>query len=148
MPSADRARRTIWLQDVPRRMRAVLGFSTALGARFSRARLERAFRGFLCRARVRFLNLSIPDPGKNGLHLAQHFVLCWWNDERELAIGGFPVASCDTLAIARRRSRKSRQGLIDKKSRCGVFRGPVHQPHLKTTPQLGLDEHTPATHWL
>ncbi len=40
--------RTIWLHEVPRRKRAVLGFSTALGARFSRARLERAFRGFLC----------------------------------------------------------------------------------------------------
>ena len=55
-------------------MRAVLGFSTALGARFSRARLERAFRGFLCKSRVRFLNLSIPNPGGHGLHLAQHFV--------------------------------------------------------------------------
>lgn len=32
---------------VPRRKRAVLGFSTSLGSRFSSARLERAFRGFL-----------------------------------------------------------------------------------------------------
>jgi len=33
--------------DVPRRKRHVLGFSMALGSRFSSARLERALRGFL-----------------------------------------------------------------------------------------------------
>lgn len=32
---------------VPRRKRTVLGFSTAWGARFARARLERALRGLL-----------------------------------------------------------------------------------------------------
>lgn len=38
---------TTWLQDVPRRKRAILGFSTAFDSRFSKTRLERAVRGFL-----------------------------------------------------------------------------------------------------
>lgn len=42
-----RASCVICEQVVPRRKRTVLGFSMALGARFSRARLERALRGFL-----------------------------------------------------------------------------------------------------
>lgn len=45
-----RASWVTWEQVVPRRKRTVFGFSTALGARFSRARLERALRGFLCRS--------------------------------------------------------------------------------------------------
>jgi len=36
-----------WEHDVPRRKRHVLGFSCALGALFSRARFERAFRGLI-----------------------------------------------------------------------------------------------------
>jgi len=39
---------TICEQVVPRRKRAVFGFSVGLGAFLSRARLLRALRGFLC----------------------------------------------------------------------------------------------------
>jgi hypothetical protein len=42
-----RASWAICEQVVPRRKRAVLGFSMGLGARLSRALLERALRGFL-----------------------------------------------------------------------------------------------------
>lgn len=42
-----RRRHTTWLHWVPRRKRAVLGFSLSLGARFSSALLERAVRGLL-----------------------------------------------------------------------------------------------------
>lgn len=42
-----RASWATWEQEVPRRKRAVLGFSVALGAFLSRARLERALRGLL-----------------------------------------------------------------------------------------------------
>lgn len=42
-----RASWVTWEQLVPRRKRTVLGFSTAWGARFARARLERALRGLL-----------------------------------------------------------------------------------------------------
>lgn len=45
--SSARASWTIWLQVVPRRKRAVLGFSTSLGDLAARARLERALRGLL-----------------------------------------------------------------------------------------------------
>jgi hypothetical protein len=48
--------RTIWLQVVPRRNSAVLGFSTAFGALFSKALFERAVRGFL-RARMSILEV-------------------------------------------------------------------------------------------
>jgi hypothetical protein len=50
-------------------MRADLGFSTALGARFSSARLERALRGFLWESR---LDLNFTDYWKCDLHLTQH----------------------------------------------------------------------------
>lgn len=40
--------------DVPRRMRVVLGFSVAWGSRALRARAERAFLGFLLQEGLRF----------------------------------------------------------------------------------------------
>jgi len=67
--SSARASWATWLQVVPRRKRAVLGFSISLGDFFSRARLERAFRGFLDGG----LGGLARGEGRRSLHLAQHF---------------------------------------------------------------------------
>lgn len=92
-----------------------LGVLDGLGRPLLESALGASVPGFSVQAGVRFQNLSILDPRRHGLHLAQHFVYFGGMVKGKLAIGGFPVASCDALAIARR-SRKSRQGLIDKKS--------------------------------
>ena len=70
-----RASWTICEQVVPRRKRAVLGFSVGFGAFLSRARLLRALRGFLG-----FLALTINERRRDGcLHLAQHLDVAVWN---------------------------------------------------------------------
>jgi hypothetical protein len=68
--SSPRASCTICEQDDPRRKSAVLGFSTALGSRFSSARFDRAFLGFL--ETVRHEDLLRFSSKDLGLHLTQH----------------------------------------------------------------------------
>jgi hypothetical protein len=63
-------------QVVPRRNRHVLGFSFSLGARFSRARLERALRGFLPGDFLSEEFLDHQDVSHLDLHLSQH--ICDW----------------------------------------------------------------------
>jgi len=64
--------------DVPRRKSVFLGFSMALGSRFSRARLERALRGFLGVSMLALLPTDRLKRGEygGGVHCTEH--CCWW----------------------------------------------------------------------
>ena len=59
--------------EVPRRMRVRLGFSIGFGSRFSRARLERALRGFLRRTGVSYGLRTLYGGRKGYIHCTEHF---------------------------------------------------------------------------
>lgn len=56
--------------EVPRMKRVFLGFSMAFGSRFSRARFERALRGFLPMCESRFI--MVTTERDCDLHCAKH----------------------------------------------------------------------------
>lgn len=69
-----------------------LGVLDGLGRPLLESALGASVPGFSVQAGVRFQNLSILDPRRHGLHLAQHFCLFWWNGERE--VGDWRLPSC------------------------------------------------------